>query len=206
MSLFSRNKNAGSRSQGMGWWPLAITAAVIGLALTLYIGYRASLSDRKIFSVSLLAMLLGLLFESFRVARNWKSVLGIFFATYAASFISYLPGKHEYDYIFEEHIVSWPYYFIIIYALLFAIFYKDDVTAKLTEGGHFASFLCAGLLGDRLWLHELLQLVFIQLDGHWRSLYLLFADQCADTPAFEQNRAADTQHLEHDHHVCFCDR
>lgn len=134
MSLFSRNKNAGSRSQGMGWWPLAITAAVIGLALTLYIGYRASLSDRKIFSVSLLAMLLGLLFESFRVARNWKSVLGIFFATYAASFISYLPGKHEYDYIFEEHIVSWPYYFIIIYALLFAIFYKDKVTAKLTEG------------------------------------------------------------------------
>ena len=58
--------------------PIVIVIGVIGLLLTLYIGYRASISDRKLFSVSLLALFAGLLFESIRVSGSWKTVAGIF--------------------------------------------------------------------------------------------------------------------------------
>jgi hypothetical protein len=114
--------------------PIIIITGVIGLALTLYIGYTASISYRKLFSVSLMALFGGLLFESFRVGDHWRSVVGIFVCAYLFSFLAFLPGKHEVDYNFEEHIATWPYYFLFIYTLIFAIYHKDKVTAKLTEG------------------------------------------------------------------------
>ncbi len=114
--------------------PIVIVIGVIGLLLTLYIGYRASISDRKLFSVSLLALFSGLLFESIRVSGSWKTVAGIFAGTYLFSLIAFLPGKREQVYNFENHIEMWPYFFLFIFAIFFGIAYKDRVTAKLTEG------------------------------------------------------------------------
>ena len=114
--------------------PILIVIGVIGLLLTLYIGYRASISDRKLFSVSLLALFAGLLFESIRVSGSWKTVAGNFAAAYLFSLTAFLPGKHERVYNFENHIEMWPYVFLYIFALFFGIAYKDRVTAKLTEG------------------------------------------------------------------------
>lgn len=114
--------------------PIIIVVGVIGLLLTFYIGYRSSISDRKLFYVSLLALFAGLLFESFRVSDNWKKVISIFVGSYFFSLLNFLPGKREHNYIFENHIESWPYFFIFFYALAFAIFHKDKVTVKLTEG------------------------------------------------------------------------
>lgn len=54
--------------------------------------------------------------------------------TYFFSLITFLPDKYEDIYIFENHIESWPYAFIIIFALAFAIVNKDKVIAKLNEG------------------------------------------------------------------------
>lgn len=122
------------KSAGFNLMPIAITIGFIGLALTLYIAYRASISDRKLFSVSLVAMFAGLLYESFRVSNGWKNVAAIFIGAYFFSLINFLPGKREYNYIFENHIESWPYAFICFFALAFAIFNKDKVTAKLSEG------------------------------------------------------------------------
>jgi hypothetical protein len=114
--------------------PIIIVLGVIGLFLTLYIGFRASISDRKLFSVSLLALFAGLIFESIRVSGSWKTVAGIFTATYLFSLLSFLPGKRERVYNFENHIEFWPYSFIFLFAIFFGIAYKDKVTAKLTEG------------------------------------------------------------------------
>jgi hypothetical protein len=102
--------------------------------LTIYIGYRTSLSNRKLFSVSLLALFAGLLYESFRISENWKIVVAIFIGAYFFSLFNFLPGKREVHYNFENHIESWPYYFIFLFTLIFAIFNKDKVTIKLTEG------------------------------------------------------------------------
>ena len=131
---FNRKNKTRKKSAGFDLTPLVIVVGIIAIVLTFYIGYRASISDRKLFSVSLLALFGGLLFESFRVSENWKTVLSIFVGSYFFSLLNFLPGKKEHTYIFENHIASWPYFFIFFYALAFAIFHKDKVTAKLTEG------------------------------------------------------------------------
>lgn len=134
MKPTTKTKKPKRNSAGISLTPFVIIAGLLGLTLTIYIGYRASISDRKLFSVSLIALFGGLLFESFKVSDNWKTVVGIFVGTYLLSFLGFLPGKHEYIYNFENHIEMWPYFFIFIFALLFGIVHKDKVTAKLTEG------------------------------------------------------------------------
>lgn len=120
---------------GFSFKPIAVILGVVGLALTIYIGYRTSISDdRKLFSFSLIALFAGLLFESFRVSDKWKNVIYIFVGAYFLSLLNFFPGKNEKIYNFENHIETWPYFFIIFFTLAFAIINKDKVTAKLSEG------------------------------------------------------------------------
>jgi hypothetical protein len=122
------------KSAGFNLTPFVLVLALIALVLTIYIGYKASISSRKLFSISLLALFGGLLFESFRISDNWKNVIYIFIGTYCFSLISFLPGKREYNYNLENHIEMWPYVFIFFFSLAFALFNKNKVTLKLTEG------------------------------------------------------------------------
>ncbi len=119
---------------GFDLTPFVAIVGILGIALTIYIGYRASISDRKLFSVSLVALFAGLLFESFRITNNWKDVVNQFVGSYFFSLFCFLPGKREKNYEFENHIEFWPYYFISCFAIYFGIFHKDKVTTKLTEG------------------------------------------------------------------------
>ncbi|WP_343632710.1 hypothetical protein [Fluviicola sp.] len=109
-------------------------AGIIGALLTVYIAYRASISERNFFSIGMLAMLAGLLFESFRVLENKRSIFGTFIFAYLFSLIAFIPGKREHNYNFEQHLEGWPYFFLVIYALFFVIIHKDRFTAKLNEG------------------------------------------------------------------------
>ncbi|QBZ97982.1 hypothetical protein [Flavobacterium sangjuense] len=122
------------KSAGFDLTTIIIIVGVFSLAFTIYIGYRASICDRKLFSVSLLALFAGLLFESYRVINSLKNVISIFLGAYFFSLLNFLPGKREHDYIFENHIESWPYTFIFFFTIAFAIYSKDQVTAKLSEG------------------------------------------------------------------------
>lgn len=133
-TLSQTRKMTKRKSAGFDLTPIIVIICVLGLALTIYIAYRASLSDRKLFSISLLALFGGLLFESFRVSNSWKTVIAIFFGSYLFSLVSFLPGKREQHYNFENHIQNWPYFLLFFFALAFAIFHKDRVTEKLTEG------------------------------------------------------------------------
>ncbi len=111
-----------------------IILGVLGLLLTIYVVYRASISERKLFSISILALFAGLLFESFRVSDSWKDVIYMFVGAYFFSLFNFIPGKNEEIYNFEDHIESWPYIFIIFFAPAFAFISKDKVTVKLSEG------------------------------------------------------------------------
>jgi hypothetical protein len=126
--------NQKRKSAGFDLMPIIKIISFIALALTIYIGYRASISDRKLFSVSLIALFAGILFESIRVSNSWKNVIAIFIGSYFFSLTSFFPGKREHTYIFENHIEFWPYAFIFFFTIFFAIFNKDKVTLKLTEG------------------------------------------------------------------------
>jgi hypothetical protein len=119
---------------GINLSPFIIVAFVIGFVLTCFIVYRASISDRKLFSISLIALFGGLLFESIRVSGNWKIVATIFIGSYLFSLLSFFPGRREHAYNFDNHIAGWPYVFIIIFTIFFVVINKNKVTVRLTEG------------------------------------------------------------------------
>ncbi len=122
------------KNYGINLKPLLLIVAFIAVLLTISIAYRATMSDRNLFSINLLALLAGLLFESFRISDNWKTVVGIFTITYLFSLVTFLPGKNEGIYNFDDHIEFWPYFFIFIYSLFFGGAHLDRVTFKITEG------------------------------------------------------------------------
>ncbi len=113
---------------------LITIAGIAGALLTCYIAYRASISDRKLFSVSILALFAGLLFESLRILENKRSIFGTFILAYLFSLLAFLPGKKEHNYSFDGHLQAWPYAFLGIYTLFFVIFHQERFTSKLNEG------------------------------------------------------------------------
>jgi len=131
---FNSKDKRRKKSAGIDLTPILIILGVIEILLTLYIGYRATISDKKLFSVSLFALFAGLLFESIRVSESWKTVLGIFTVAYLFSLAVFLPGKSDTVYNFENYIEIWPYAFLIIFAIFFGIAYKERITAKMNEG------------------------------------------------------------------------
>jgi hypothetical protein len=111
-----------------------IIIGAIGILLTIYITYRASIYDKKLFSGSIIALFAGLLFESFRVSKSWKTIIYLFIAAYFFSLLSFLPGKHVDTYSFDNKLEIWPYSFIVFFAFFFAFAHKDEMIAKLDEG------------------------------------------------------------------------
>jgi hypothetical protein len=134
LSSFRKKNNNRKKTAGYNLTPLLIVAGVIGIFLSIYIAYRASISEQKLFSISLTTLIAGLLFESIRVSGSWKTVAGIFAGSYLLSLIAFLPEKNEPIYNFEYHIKIWPYLFIVIFALIFGATFKERLTTKLTEG------------------------------------------------------------------------
>lgn len=134
MKSGSKKKKPKVRSEWSDWTSIFIILGIAAIALTIYFGYRASLSERKLFSVSLIALFGGLLYEIFRVSKSWENIVPVFLGSYFFSLIAFSPGKREYVYILENHIQNWPYVFIFFFAIMYAGFYKDTLTVRLTEG------------------------------------------------------------------------
>lgn len=155
-----------TKSAGIDLSMYIIAVAILGTVLTSYIAYRASLSEQKFFSLSLLALFAGLLFESFRITDNWKHVIYKFIWAYFFSLLCFLPGKKEVNYIFENHIRMWPYFFIVIFSLITVSIYKDKIIGKLTEG--------ITLLLSLSLIYWVIDYGFINID-HWfiRALLIL---------------------------------
>ena len=116
---------------------LNILLIIIGLLIIVSIAFfvrKISLTEHRIFSISFIALLAGVLFESFRITDNWKTVIYIFIGASIFSLFNFLPGKHESNYVFENHLETWPYFFLFFFAFGSAIWHSEKTTAKLTEG------------------------------------------------------------------------
>lgn len=123
-----------SKSPNFNIKTFVIIIGVIGLLFTIYLAYRASIYDKKLFSGSIIALFAGLLFESFRVSKSWKTIIFVFIAAYFFSLFSFLPGKHVDSYSFDCNLEVWPYSFIVFFAIFFAISHEDEMKVKLDEG------------------------------------------------------------------------
>ena len=113
---------------------LAIIIGLVIVSLLSFLFYKISVSEHKILSISYIALLLGVLFESFRITDNWKTVIYIFIGSLLLSLFCFLPYKHESNYIFENHLENWPYYFLFFFAFGSSIWHSDSTIIKLTEG------------------------------------------------------------------------
>ena len=51
--------------------PLSILVAI---GFTIYIGYRISVSERKLLPFSIVFLSVGVIVESFRISKNWKII------------------------------------------------------------------------------------------------------------------------------------
>lgn len=122
------------KSAGVSLMPLFIIVGIIAAVFTVFIGYRIAVSPQKLFTVGMLALFGGLLFESIRVSENPKWIIPIFIGAYVFSLLIFLPGKNDYPYNPERHLKFWPYSFMAFYAIGFVIFNQEKVTQKLTEG------------------------------------------------------------------------
>ena len=113
---------------------LFLVLAISIVTFAIFIGYKITVSEHKILSISLIALFGGLLFESFRISDDKTTVGYIFIGTLIFSLLSFLPGKREHIYNFDNHLHSFPYAFLFLFTLFSAIFHSDKTTAKLTEG------------------------------------------------------------------------
>lgn len=113
---------------------LAIIIGVIIFSVLFLLFYKISTSEHKILSISYIALLAGVLFESFRITDNWKTVIYIFIGSLLLSLFCFLPYKHEANYLFENHLENWPYYFLVFFAVGSSVFNSEKTTIKLTEG------------------------------------------------------------------------
>jgi hypothetical protein len=104
---------------------------------TIYIAYKTPIGDNKLFSISILALIAGLLIESFRVSYSWKTVIYVFIGTYIGTYfmclISFMGSEGEviYDSQFFDF---WLYSFLFFFSSISAIINKEKITAKLNEG------------------------------------------------------------------------
>jgi hypothetical protein len=74
-------------------------------------------SEKRLIPISVFALIAGVLFEGKRLVGKWKTLIYMVIASFALSFVSFLPEKHEHHYDLDSHIEFWPYSFILIYPL-----------------------------------------------------------------------------------------
>jgi hypothetical protein len=116
------------------WSTYIYITCVLLTAFLIYIIYRAQISDRKLFTLSFVPLLLGIIYENKRLSSDWKIIALKILGSLIFSFFAFLPGKHEENYNFEDHIEAWPFYFIAIFVFISLIFHDKKVVPKLTEG------------------------------------------------------------------------
>ena len=114
--------------------PILILLGLALVAFTAYIFYRISMTPYKLIPISVVALIVGSIVEAKRLSPKWSTVLIITLISFALSFLCFLPGRREQTYIFENHILFWPYVFLFINVIIIAISYKEKTIPKMTEG------------------------------------------------------------------------
>lgn len=114
--------------------PFLIIIGFMLIPLIIFIFYRISTSTNRLIPISAIALIAGAIIESKILSQKWSTVLYSALFSFVLSFLWFLPGKHETIYIFENHIVGWPYGFLFIFVILTVAFNKDKLIPKLSEG------------------------------------------------------------------------
>ncbi len=137
---------------------LAVLFAIV-VGVTIYLFQRVHISDRKIFRLSFIALLLGLVLEYRRIAEKWIPVLWTALGAYLLSFSAFGRGRREGYYSFEAHLESWPWHFLGSFILIALIVHYRKLTVSITEG---TTLLLTAAINYWLWAN-----------GYWQTDLLI---------------------------------
>jgi hypothetical protein len=132
--LTTQNKPRKAKYKGISLNPYLYGIGGLSLLFLLYIIYRMYITDKNLIPISIFALIAGAIFEAKFIMKKWGDVLGSALLSFFLSFLSFLPGKRERHYDFENHIQIWPFCFLIFFLIFIIAFNKDKVVPKLTEG------------------------------------------------------------------------
>lgn len=135
--LKSRQKN--KRAFSSTFWQM-FKSHWIFLILTpvflfsLFIIYSIVTNDHKIIPLSFLAVVLGLVYESYRITHSIEKIKLYAAIAYFISLFAFLPYKNEINYSFDQHLQYWVFGYLICYLLIFITQNRKQTTAFIDYG------------------------------------------------------------------------
>lgn len=114
-------------------WILFVIPVVL-IAISIYLFLSVGASERKIFHLSFVALMLGLVFEYRRITDKWTTVLWTLLGAYLLSFFAFARGKRESYYHFEAHLERWPWFFLGAFIVIALMVHYKTITQGITEG------------------------------------------------------------------------
>lgn len=128
-------------------WILALLMLLFSFSLFLI--YSILSHDEKIIPLCFLALILGLVYESYRITHSFEKIIIYAVIAYAISLLAFLPYKNEIDYSLDQHLKYWVFGYLICYLFIFIIENRKQTTAFIDYG---ISLLL--LLSFIYWLYE----------------------------------------------------
>jgi hypothetical protein len=111
---------------------ILIIAGVFVFVVSVYLAYH--FSQKGLFSISVLFVIAGVIFESKKITESWSIVLKNTSISYILSFLAFLPFKGENNYVIDDHIKIFPYFFVVNYAISIILSYERKIITRITEG------------------------------------------------------------------------
>ncbi|MCZ4410571.1 hypothetical protein O3Q51_17275 [Cryomorphaceae bacterium 1068] len=144
------------------------------LAIYAYIFQYAYKENVRVISIMVLPLLLGLVWENWRLSRNWYHLQIKILGALLFSLLAFLNFKGEVNYDFERHLEIWPYGFIGIFTIISALYHDERVVIRLGEGITLLQSICLVYFAfEKGWMEpsNALQVVLLILVG----LFCLFS-------------------------------
>jgi threonine/homoserine efflux transporter RhtA len=92
---------------------IATVLAGIGILVPIYLGYKSDSLLSRSFSVSMAMLFAGMIVESLRIAKSWKSISLIFVGAYLFSLFTFLSIDNKSTYNIDILIDALPFMFIL---------------------------------------------------------------------------------------------
>jgi hypothetical protein len=114
---------------------LIIISIILSLFLFLLLFFDIYIY-KDFFSIYTIAVLSGLVFQSFIISKNIKNVIIILFISFVFSFIVFIPFRSQSlnNYNLLDHISIWPFLISFIYIICIIALFEKKITPNLGEG------------------------------------------------------------------------
>lgn len=122
------------QSKGFDLKPYIYGIGVLSFLFLLYILFRLYVTERQLIPITAFSLIAGAVYEAKYITKDWQMVIMTGIASFAFSFLAFLPAKNERHYNFENRIEIWPYFFLVIFLVITVAANKDRIIQKLTEG------------------------------------------------------------------------